>query len=162
LNYRQGLVEKTQHGVGCSGGNVDDTRVWDDAHIPDDEIVLRRVPAKPDFFLQKDLVSAAARLSRAAFNFDPNGISVYRDSLMREHGIEREQIFRGRTDLRLYQLPVSAVRQAEAGVVDAIRPDDLPVGLAHALIRCKELPSVPKQRRREIQDILADAAFRAL
>lgn len=133
--------------------------VWDDKSIPSDETLYRRVPQHPDF-LVRDLLSGQEKISRAAFKWDPDGISVYRHLLMQRWGIDLKMLLRTESQ-RLYSFKVAAVRREGAGVTDEVDPEDMQAGKAHALIQGPTgRPS--RDRRREITDALAAVAERVL
>lgn len=127
---------------------------WDDASIPDKEIIYRRVPDKPDF-LVPDLLTGVRRPSRAAFQYRGDGISVHRNSILEENDLGPEAVLRDAKQT-VFGFEAAAPRSCGAGVVNDPVPEDPPAGIAHALIQC-ETPTPDRARRREIADTLAEA-----
>ena len=128
---------------------------WDDRSIPGDEVLYRRVPVKPTF-VGVDLISGEPYLQRAAFQWDEDGISVYRRALLVALRLTPVSVLRnGNQDAYFFE--VAAARACGAGVRDSPDDDDPLVGRAHALIQC-EADKPSKSRRREIQNALAAAA----
>jgi hypothetical protein len=148
----------TRLGAGYSADfKVMDNRIWDDLRIAGDDVLYRRVPDQPSF-ITHDLISGKPALHRAAFQWDDDGISVYRRGLVRRFRIRLSSLLRDSSQL-LFGIRVDVVRSCRAGVTDS--PDELdPIaGRAHASIQCDEgKPTRP--RRREIQATLAEGARR--
>lgn len=132
---------------------------WDDPSIPDVEVLYRRVPDKPDF-LVPDLLGDEKRPSRTAFQWDPDGISVYRESLLQSASLDASAVAKIPTHM-VFGFCVVVPRFHGAGVVNDPVEDDPPAGFAHALVRC-EKPRPDKTRRREVSTALADLSQRVL
>jgi hypothetical protein len=123
---------------------------WNDPSIPDEDFLYRRVPARPDFYVHRDVLTGESVLGRNAFQFDDDGMSVYRQWLITKYGISLEQIRRDLSHL-LFRFTVGLVRSTSAGVVDDPVDDDPPIGAAHASVRCENNARPPRQLRRTIQ-----------
>jgi hypothetical protein len=130
---------------------------WNDPEIKDDEWLYRRVPTRPDFFQQFDLRTGERILGRGAFQFDDDGMSVYRESLIKIHNLTLRQVRRS-TEFLLCKFTVGQIRELEAGVVDDPDPDDDPIGVAHASVRVESVIKPPKPQRKIIQDGLIQVA----
>lgn len=128
-----------------------------ESDIPDDEIIYRRIPDKPDF-LAPDLITGKKAPTHTAFKWDPDGISVHRSSILSEHDLGPHSMIKKEGQV-VYGFPVQVVRSCKAKVLDDPDFDDPPIGIAHALIQC-EVPRPDRPRRREISEALAEAAER--
>lgn len=128
-----------------------------DTPIPDDEDMYRRIPDKPDF-LAPDLLTGERVPTRTAFQWDDDGISVYRSSVLRENSLGPDATIKREGQL-VYAFPARAPRSCKAIVVADPIVDDPPAGIAHALIQC-EVPKPDRIRRREISEVLAQASRR--
>ncbi|GAA3104266.1 hypothetical protein GCM10020254_57610 [Streptomyces goshikiensis] len=128
---------------------------WDEPSIPDDETIYRRIPNKPEF-MAPDLLSGERAVSRTAFQWDDDGISVHRSSILEANDLGPESIIR-REGQMVFGFTAAAPRVCGAGVVDDPIPDDPPAGIAHALIQC-ETVKPDRARRREIAETLAGAS----
>lgn len=128
---------------------------WDDTSIPNAETIYRRVPNKPDFMVP-DLETGEKALTRTAFQWDDDGISVHRSSILEESGLGPDAVVR-RDGQMVFGFPAGAPRTCGAGVVNDPVTDDPPAGIAHALIQCETLKP-DRARRREIAETLASAS----
>lgn len=136
------------------------TSPWNDPTIPDDECLYRRVPRKPDYYLQRDLETGEMRLGRAAFQFDDDGMSVYRHALIFENELTASQIRRNESN-DLWRFTAGAARKLSVGVVDDPDENDLPIGAAHASVRGFPdfRPAEKKARRTIALGLVAAAEF---
>lgn len=135
---------------------LEDSSAWDDPDILDSEILYRRVPDVPDF-LVPDLISEVKTPSRAAFQFDPDGISVYRKTLLDEENLGPESVTK-KPGQMVFAFNASVPRACGVGVVfDPV--DDPPAGFAHSLVR-GEKPRPDRAKRAEVGDALAEASER--
>lgn len=128
---------------------------WDDASIPNEESIYRRIPDKPDFY-SPDLVTGERRPSRTAFQWDSDGISVHRGSILSNSGLGPSAVVR-KEGQEVFGFAAAAPRSCGAGIVNDPDPDDPPAGIAHALIQC-ETSKPDRARRREIAETLARAS----
>jgi hypothetical protein len=138
-------------------------RVWDDHRIPNEETLYRRVPDLAEMFGQvRDLVSGRALLSRAALRFDEDGMSVFREELLRLHKLSIDLMKRRDND-QVFSFPVEIVRQNRCGVVDDPDEHDKEIGVAHALVKGEtdDKPE-PKAGRNEIVDAICRQARRVI
>lgn len=133
----------------------------DDPTIPDDELLLRWVPAFDPNLLARD--SATGEIlgpTSGAFSPDTDGASVYLDSLVQAEGLEARDIRHAETD-SVWTLRVNDVRELALGVLRDPWPNDVndpehPRYAAHALIT--GLLGVSKKSRIRAQRGLARAA----
>ncbi|BCJ71656.1 hypothetical protein CS0771_12000 [Catellatospora sp. IY07-71] len=130
---------------------------WDDPSISDSELLYRRVPVLPDFFQQADLIDGSKKLSRASFQFDDDGISVYRDVVLKDNDLKADCILTNSRQC-IYGLTAADARRAGVGVIEDVDREDLPRGLAHALLVCSDMPP-SRSLRRQIGDSLCAAAY---
>lgn len=130
---------------------------WNDPQIPDEDSLYRRVPNRPDYYFQRDLLDSSPVIGRNAFQFDDDGMSVYRDGLVIKHSLTLRQIRRNVNSL-LFKFTVGAVRALLAGVIDSVDEDDSEIGVAHGLVRSESGPKPPRPIRKKIQDGLVQAA----
>lgn len=128
-----------------------------DEEIPDDEVIYRRVPDKPDY-LVPDLLTGEKAVTRTAFKWDSDGISVHRSSILEAHDLGPHSMVK-RDDHTVYGFPAAATRPCKAKIVNDPDFDDPPIGVAHALVQC-EVPRPDRPRRREITEALAQASRR--
>ncbi|MEU8259335.1 hypothetical protein AB0C02_01745 [Micromonospora sp. NPDC048999] len=136
---------------------MEETPPWNDPQIPDSEWLYRRVPRRPDFFQQKDVLDSKPVIGRNAFRFDGDGMSVYRHLLCVQHGLTPKQVRRN-DGYVLFKIGVGAVRALKAGVIDEEDKEDPEIGVAHALVRVEGVIKPAKEQRREIQLGLIEAA----
>lgn len=134
----------------------------DDPAIPDSDVLLRRLPDRPNF-LVRDLVTGSVTFQRAAFKYNANdGMSVSRESLLSEHGLDPKQAVQNALTHRAAAFKVGVVRRAGAGVVDTPcqhvewMPEDLPK--CHACVRTEE-PTPPKPKWDAIRQAIIEHAW---
>lgn len=111
----------------------------DDPKISNDEILYRRIPnVEHASFMVIDEVTRVRRPTSAVFRPDNDGLSVYIDSILRQHGLTERDV-QTRLASGVLSLVVGDVRAEELGVVpdawpkDTDDPDHLR-NAAHALI----------------------------
>ncbi len=132
----------------------------DDSSIPDDEILLRWVPAfDPNLLARDSDTGEVLGPTSGAFSPDTDGASVYIDSLMQTEGLESRDIRHAETD-SVWALRVAEVRELALGVRRDPWPTDVddpehPRYAAHALIT--GLLGVSKKSRIRAQRGLARA-----
>ena len=110
----------------------------DDASIPDDEELNRRLSDESPNMVVVDALSGARRPSSGAFKPDDDGVSVYREGVLRSRGLTAADLVVRPGNL-VVSLPVGAVRAISLGVRDdpwprGIPDPDHPRNAAHALI----------------------------
>ena len=114
------------------------TRV-DLAGIPDSEVCCRRLSDAGQAMMATDSVTGTQRPSSGAFMPDGDGVSVYRETLLRQAGLTPADLVRGAGNL-VVGLPVGEIREiARLEVADDPWPADAddpehPRNGAHALI----------------------------
>lgn len=108
---------------------------YDDDRFGDSELVYRRVPKRPDFLATIDPITEQERPTPAAFSIKDgeDGLSVYADSLIEAHGLERQRLCAWDTH-GVAEFEVGLVR-AELGIVGKVDSEDTVMGLAHAVVR---------------------------
>jgi hypothetical protein len=132
----------------------------DDPTIPDDELILRWVPAFSPSQLARD--SGTGEIvgpTSAAFNPDTDGASVYLDSVIQAGGLDVRDVTHSVTD-SVWALRVGQVRELSLGVRRDPWPQDVddpehPRYAAHALIT--GLIGLSKRSRIQAQKGLARA-----
>ncbi|MDX2702165.1 hypothetical protein PV350_04800 [Streptomyces sp. PA03-6a] len=133
----------------------------DDPTIPDEELVLRWVPAfNPSLMVRDSDTGEVIGPSSAAFSPDTDGTSVYLDSVVQEEGLDPADVTHAETD-SVWTLPVDQVRGLDLGVRRDPWPRDVgdpdhPRYAAHALIT--GLLEMSKKQRIRAQKGLARSA----
>ncbi|MGW7203908.1 hypothetical protein [Streptomyces sp. NPDC054837] len=134
---------------------LEDSSTWDDPAISDDEILYRRVPNVPGF-LAPDLISGVRKPTRTAFQFDPDGMSVYRKVLLDEENLGPESVTK-KPGQMVFAFIAAVPRRCGVGVVhDPV--DDPPAGFAHSSIRGEKPRPDSREKRVEVGDALAEAS----
>ncbi|MDX2762850.1 hypothetical protein [Streptomyces europaeiscabiei] len=111
----------------------------DDSTIPNEELLLRWVPAfNPALLVRDSDTNEVIGPSSAAFAPDTDGASVYLDSLVQANSLEPPDVTHAPTD-SVWTLPVGQVRELNLGVRRDPWPQDVddpehPRYAAHALI----------------------------
>lgn len=110
----------------------------DDANIPDNEALYRRLSDDSPNMVVVDALSGVRRPSSGAFKPDDDGVSVYRESVLQGRGLTAADVVVRPGNL-VVSLPVRAVRAISLGVSDDPWPRDIPDpdhprNAAHALI----------------------------
>lgn len=113
----------------------------DDPEIPNDEVLYRRLPADDRNWLVRDSITGEpVRPTSGAFQPDSDGVSVYRDSILR---VQNPPLDPANVALSAHNVIVSFtvgdVRSLSMGVKDDAWPPDVPNpkhprNAAHALI----------------------------
>jgi len=124
---------------------------WDDRAIPASTEVYRHVPREPNPKKRIDPTTGKWSLTPAAFSakeMKEDGWSVYRDELMRQHGLTQTHIeTSGEEPREVWVFRVSDVREVDGcGVIDQEDPEGGELGRAHGLVRCSE----PKPEKEKI------------
>ncbi|MFB7982473.1 hypothetical protein [Streptomyces vinaceus] len=133
----------------------------DDSTIPDDELLLRWVPAfSPTHLVRDSATNEVIGPSSAAFAPDTDGASVYLDSLVQARNLTPVDVTHAVTD-SVWTLPVEQVRALNLGVRRDPWPQDVddpehPRYAAHALIT--GLIGLSKKQRIRAQKGLANSA----
>lgn len=115
------------------------TEFQDDPDILNDESLLRRVATNNPDMLKTDSVSGIQRPTSAAFSFQKDGLSVYRNKKLKEFHLNPIDILSG-PDQIVVSLTVTQVRECNGlGVCDdpwpkGIRDQEHIRNAAHALI----------------------------
>jgi hypothetical protein len=140
----------TESVSGPSASNA--TPAGDDPTISDAELLYRRLSDSGPNMIAVDLLTGEQRPSTGAFKPDPDGISVYRDSAMKEEGISVADLVTRPGNL-IVSLSVGDVRSIWLGVRDDKWPADVPDpehprNAAHALIIGAETLGKHEQKRR--------------
>lgn len=139
----------------------------DDPAISDDELLYRRVHSAYGFTV--DRTTGTSRLSSEAWEFQEDGISVYRHDELRRLGLSREDVLIDHPDHRVAVVAVHAVRaitpnqwpDRPLGVVADPNPAPIPGGSrhpcdgAHALIKS---PGVGGKAQLKMRRTLASKA----
>lgn len=126
---------------------------WDDPEISNDEILLRRVPRKPDFAIP-DLFTGDIKVKAAALRQDSDGMSVHRDSLLIYTGASRATIFDWETHTGV-EFRASNARETP-GVGVCFTPNFIEVlGPAHASVRCAG--DLPKSVWNDARAVIAES-----
>lgn len=109
----------------------------DDPSIENDEIVYRRIPnVAQSAFMVVDEGTGERRPSTAIFRPDEDGVSVYRDSILRSYNLDENALIRDPRN-GVLSLTVGEIRAEKLGVAsDAWPPSNDPHDrdAAHALI----------------------------
>jgi hypothetical protein len=131
---------------------ADDTPPGDDSTISNADLLYRRISNSSPNMIAVDLETGERRPSTAAFKPDSDGISVYRDSLMKEEGVSVADLV-VRTGNLIVSLTVADVRSIHLGVRDDRWPIDVPDpehprNAAHSLIIGAETLGKHDQKRR--------------
>ncbi|MFE7838703.1 hypothetical protein ACFU53_22420 [Streptomyces sp. NPDC057474] len=136
---------------------MESSSTWDDASILDEEVIYRRVPDVPNF-LTADLISGDRKPSRAAFQFDSDGISIHRKALLDEHGLGPDSVIK-KPGQMVFSFLAAVPRSHGVGIIyDPV--DEPPAGFAHALIRGEKPRPDDKALRARVGDALAEASVR--
>lgn len=130
----------------------------DDPSIPDDDELYRRVSDGSPNMVVVDALSGNRRPSSAAFKPDDDGVSVYREGVLRSRGLSAADLVVQPGNL-VVSLPVSAVRALSLGVRNDPWPRDIPDpdhprNAAHALIVGWD--GLGKSARRQRQKALSE------
>ncbi|MEV7322829.1 hypothetical protein [Streptomyces sp. NPDC093970] len=129
---------------------------WDDPAIPGESAVFRKVLARPNFIVP-NLEGGPPAPAPGAFKCDADGISVYRDELLKSLSLTPEDIKKN-TDDHVFGIFVSDVRESGAGVVDSPDDEDEELGPAHSSIRYSA-PKIDKPSERRIRERIIDACW---
>ncbi len=96
----------------------------DDPAINDDEILYRRIPnVEHASFMVTDEMTKVRRPTSAVFRPDNDGLSVYIDSILRQHGLTERDV-QTRPQSGVLSLMVGDVRAEELGVATDAWPED--------------------------------------
>lgn len=87
----------------------------DDSGIDDDEILYRRVLNRPDMVTHDENLGRWTPLN-AAVRFDPDGMSVYLDSLLRSGGVGPPEVASERSGSVVFAVTALGARSLELGV----------------------------------------------
>jgi len=131
---------------------------WDDESIPSTDVLYRHVPRKT----RLDPITGEWSLTLAAFTADEmreDGWSIYREGLMRRHGLTISDIeASGSAPREVWAFEVADVRCVHGcGVIDQEDRSKLPLGAAHGLVRC-DSPRPTKRKIAELRNRLIDRA----
>ncbi len=133
-------------------------RLGDDASIPGDDAVLRRLSDGGPSMVTIDAVTGVRRPSSGAFKPDEDGVSVFRTSRLADQNLNASAVVTGPHAL-VVQLSIGEIRSvAQLGVRDDPWPEDVedpdhPRYAAHALI--VGWSGLSKNQRRARQQALA-------
>lgn len=127
--------------------------VDDDPDIPDEELVYRRLYDAGPSFVAVDQLTGERRPSSGAFSPDPDGVSVYRHTVLLAHDLGPGDVRRAPRNL-LASVEVGDLRSITLGVRDDPWPPDTdepdhPRNAAHALIKGFERLTRNERRRRQ-------------
>lgn len=131
---------------------------WDDSSIPGESAVFRRVPARPNFVVP-NLEGGPDTPAPGAFKCDPDGISTYRDQLLKAINADVSRMKKSSDDL-IFGMFVADIRDAGAGVVDTPDPTDEELGDAHCSIRYTE-QKIDKKIERRIREQIIESCWNA-
>lgn len=126
----------------------------DDPTVPNDDVLQRRLPSAVSSWVAIDQETGTRRPSSSAFKPDTDGVSVYRDQLLRNARLSVMDLVRSPENL-VVGVTVADVRSIHLGVRDDIWPPDgiphmaEPWQAAHALIVGLELLGKNERRRRQ-------------
>jgi hypothetical protein len=130
---------------------------WDHSDISNAAVVYRRVLARPDH-LAPDLEGGPPKPMLAALKWDVgDGISMYRDELLKELGLTPLAVKKNNDD-HVYCFRVGSLRRANAGYIDEPDEADAEKGKAHGLVRCDERQPA-KSRTKEIRNEIIAACW---
>jgi hypothetical protein len=98
----------------------------DQLNIPDEEVIHRRLSDDSPNMVTIDKATGSRRPSSGAFKPDEDGVSVFRESLLRERGLSAEVIADRSLGQLIASIKVGQVRQGEMGVRDDPWPPNVP------------------------------------
>lgn len=106
----------------------------DDPLIDDDEILYRRVLDRADMVTRDENLGRWTPVN-AAVRFDPDGMSVYLDSILRSGGVGPAEVAAEREGSVVFSVPARAPRSLDLGVRHTpAGPEGEPVAYAHGAI----------------------------
>lgn len=104
----------------------------DDPTVPNDDVLQRRLPSAVSSWVAIDQETGTRRPSSSAFKPDADGVSVYRDQLLRNASLSVMDLVRSPENL-VVGVTVADVRSIHLGVRDDIwPPDGIPTWLSRA------------------------------
>jgi len=109
--------------------------------VEDDECILRRAPGMPSHVVTAvDLIDGTPKMQLAALKFDDDGISVHREKLLSDAGVEISKVAK-RPGNYVFAFEIEIVRRFPG--FDALHSpdeDDPEIGFAHSLVQFERMP----------------------
>jgi hypothetical protein len=133
----------------------------DDVGIANPEILLRRVPLVPNMLAPND--SGGRDLTTAAFKYDDDGVSVYRELLLTGSNVGVEAL-RARGDDHVFGGAAGAIRKGGVGAREDANPawvtdPENPIHSAHALLLCPAAIDTRRKREKALRALVHGGVF---